>query len=184
VDSLSANFHAEQPQRLLSIPERFPREVELHSHRDSLRIVLHPLESYVYREEFPASLALELLNISALVVTDSPLHQIFGSAEDASLPFDWFNLPYLNLSSDGKRELDRKDVLAINLSVLVIWARARPSELSGKNAVRSISRLRVDFIGVRIKPLYLSLLLAYQPATLFPNVLGCHAHIPIDHIRI
>jgi hypothetical protein len=94
--------------------------------------VLHLLETEVYRKVLPALKAVELLNVSGLVVSDSIPHDVFGTAEDARIGIDHRGEDFCaDRDPHPERELHRPDVLALHPSVGVIRARAIPPVVVG-----------------------------------------------------
>jgi transposase-like protein len=92
--------------------------------------MLHSLEADVDREEFPTRFGGEFLNVSVLVVTDTPLDYVLRTTVDTSVEHDWFDNSWSGLFSNGEFDLNRPDMLANYVSIFEVWACAKPPTLS------------------------------------------------------
>jgi hypothetical protein len=89
----------------------------LHGSRYALRIMLHPLEPYVDREEFFTRLTRELLDISVLVMAYTPFDYVLRTAVDTSIKENWLDNSWRGLFLNGEFNLNRPDVLADDIPV-------------------------------------------------------------------
>jgi hypothetical protein len=106
----------------LDIPERFTREVELERTGHDLRSRFQLLETEISSEPFAASLACEPLNRTVLVTSQTVLHYRLRAAKHADCVIERLdNDLSLNFVSEGKRELNRPDVLALRIPVHMVW---------------------------------------------------------------
>jgi len=84
--------------------------------------MLHLLETNVDCKVFSAGFAVELLNVTVLVASDSVLNYLGGLAENTSVKFgERLDNSGLDFHSQFPTELHSPDVFALYTSVDMVW---------------------------------------------------------------
>jgi hypothetical protein len=85
--------------------------------------VLHSFEADVHCEGLSARVTREPLNVAILVVTQTPLDDLFGLAEQATMNVSYgFDNPCFNLLPYRLTDLNCPDVFALDISMNEIKA--------------------------------------------------------------
>jgi hypothetical protein len=112
----------------------------LHGGCDALWIVLHTLEAKIDREVSATRFTGELLNVTVLVVSDTPFDQSLGLAVDTDVNVNWLDDYWLNDNlSQLAAELYGPNVLALDIAVDVVGTRASPNGFFLDNSIDAMT---------------------------------------------
>jgi hypothetical protein len=139
--------------------------------------MLHSLKPKIDCEVPTATLAPELLDVTVIVVANPVFHDLWRLAVEASVNIYRLNNDrlWLNDLSESEAELDSPNVLALDITVHVIWTGALPTaSILGMNGVEPSARLRLD----EVVELIYSLNLVRCCSNLLAAKFSCLSHAP------